>query len=233
MDVTNNKILYADMINSMQLGATVVYEDEHALLLHDVYSSIYYAAANTKESAKKMIQMIPDTFDILVTHDTICNEVLKEDRNIEFENVCYHCAYLSQKPLEISLEKGYEIKPLNLEHMQEVIDLYGKEMPTLANEEYISLNIKSGMLGMFYGDDVCGFVGVHEGGYGSIGMLEIKPQYKRLGLATMLERAMINLQLERGRIPYGEIFQENAISLKLQHKVRMQVGKDLTYWFYM
>ena len=158
---------------------------------------------------------------------------MKKLRNLEYENICYHCAYTEKKPLTIVIPKGYVINYLSEKHIPEVIELYAKEMPALATPDYIKLNIDSGMLGIFHQEELCGFIGVHEGGYGSIGMLEIKEAYRRNGLAVVLERAMINQQIERGRIPYGEIFIQNRESLKLQEKVGIPVGNELTYWFYM
>ena len=89
-----------------------------------------------------------------------------------------------------------------------------------------------GLIGVFHGDELAGFMGVHEGGSGSMGMLEVKSCYKRKGLGSALEKAVINMQLERGKIPYGEIFIDNTASLKLQEHVGLTIGDRLTYWFY-
>lgn len=227
-----DSILYADMQNSIALGADILYEDEHALLLRDSHSTICYCTADRKESAKNMVQHLPSNFGILVSHDELCNQVLLETCNLHYENRCYHCAYLEKNPLSITLPKELRIGEVSREYMEDVIRLYGKEMPALANEEYLGLCMDAGMYGVFDHKRLCGFISVHEGGYGSIGMLEVEEEYRHMGIATALQRHMINVQLSRGRIPYGEIFIENEASIQLQKRVGMQIGSQLTYWFY-
>ena len=228
----DNNILYADMINSIALGANILYEDEGAILLEDIHSSIFYCAACLKTSGERMVEKLPSSFGILVSHDELSNQILLEKRGLRYENRCYHCAYLKKDPLPISLKEGYEIKKVTPLYMHDVIRLYEKEMPELANEEYMGVCMESGMYGVFDGNVMCGFISVHEGGYGSIGMLEIDEAYRRNGFGVALERYMINVQLERNRIPYGEIFVENEASIYLQARAGMEIGKDLTYWFY-
>lgn len=232
MQLENNPILYADIINSLALDAKILYEDMHAICIQDTHSDIVYVASTSQESAIQMESYIPKDFSILVSHDTFTNKVLNEKRNLVYENKCYHCAYLSKEPFTLEIPEGYRIAYVTKEYMQDVIALYGKEMPTLANEDYMGLCMDGGMLGIFQKTILCGFICVHEGGYGSIGMLEVKEEYRHRGFGVLLEKAMINVQIERGRIPYGEIFIENSASLQLQKKVGISIGKDLTYWFY-
>lgn len=232
MDITKNPILYVDMMNSIALGADVLYKDKYALLIRDQHSEILYATAVREESALQMIAHLPTTFDILVSHDELTNAVLRKHRGLTYENQCYHCAHLSNKQFDIQVPHGYVVKRVTKEYLNDVITLYAKEIPTLANEEYMGLTIDAGMFGIFKHTTLCGFIGVHEDGYGSIGMLEVKETYRRLGFATLLEKIMINEQIRRGHLPYGEIFIENVSSLRLQERVGMQISKDLTYWFY-
>lgn len=232
MDLHQHKMLYVDMLSAKQQGAWILYEDEEAILIQDQHSEIYYCAAKSKEAANRLKNVLPRNFEILVSHDKYCNEIITRETGIHYENRCYHCAYLSNKSLPIDLPQGYTIQDIHEAYMEDVIELYRTEMPSLANEEYMGLCMAAGMYGVMRNKELCGFISVHEGGYGSIGMLEIKPQYRRKGLGIALERYMINVQLQRGKIPYGEIFMENKASLYLQEKVGMQIGSELTYWFY-
>ena len=52
-----------------------------------------------------------------------------------------------------------------------------------------------------------------------MGMLEVLPQFRRRGLAEVLEAALIAQQLERGRFPYCHVRHGNAASEALQKKL--------------
>lgn len=114
--------------------------------------------------------------------------------------------------------------------MQMIISLYRHSMESLANESYIGECLKDGMYGAFHGDDLCGFIGVHD--QESIGLLEVHPNWRRKGLAVALEQVMIAKQLERGRLPYGEIVSDNTASIQLQRKAGMVTNEKLTYWYF-
>ncbi len=47
-----------------------------------------------------------------------------------------------------------------------------------------------------------------------------------------LEQVMIGKQLERGRLPYGEIVKDNTASIRLQKKAGMITDEKLTYWYF-
>lgn len=99
MDLENKKLLYVDMIQSIAQGCDILYEDEHALLIKDAYSNILYATADHSKSAEKMVEHVPISFEILVTHDTYCNIALLQFRQLQYDRVCSHCAYFSKGAL--------------------------------------------------------------------------------------------------------------------------------------
>lgn len=147
--------------------------------------------------------------------------------------MCAHIVLIFRKePLEIEIPSGYDVKRVTRDYMEDVIALYGKEMPDLANTEYMGLCMDACMFGVFEGTVLCGFISVHSAGRGSIGMLEVKEEYRGRGFGVLLERVMIHEQIKRGLIPYGEIFVENEASIQLQKKVGMEVGESQTYWYY-
>ena len=55
-----------------------------------------------------------------------------------------------------------------------------------------------------------GLPGMHP--EGSVGMLEVLPEYRRQGAATALMAAMVNFCLERGCVPFSQIFAGNEAS---------------------
>ena len=230
MEITQDVCLYAYMLQCKRSGGMVLYETEDALLLQGRVSKILYSAARSLEAGKRIIEHLPVHFDILVAHDKYTEPWLNAMRNLTCELECVHCVYTKTAPPEIQLPDGFTIQRLDTAHMQTIISLYRHSMESLANESYIGECLKDGMYGAFHGDELCGFIGVHD--QESIGLLEVHPNWRRKGLAVALEQVMIAKQLERGRLPYGEIVSDNTASLQLQRKAGMVTNEKLTYWYF-
>ena len=95
--------------------------------------------------------------------------------------------------------------------------------------DYIKDRIEKGwMYGAFIEGELAGFVGMHtEGG---LGMLEVLPQYRGRHIGKALETYMINLSLERGMTPFGQVVVGNEASMKLQESLGLCFSKQLIYW---
>ena len=63
-----------------------------------------------------------------------------------------------------------------------------------------------------------------------MGLLEVLPNYRRQGIATLLQSYLTNLELSRGHIPYGQVFDGNEPSLALQRSLGYQRSAGLMYW---
>ena len=99
---------------------------------------------------------------------------------------------------------------------------------TFGDIDYIQGTIDRGMLGIFDGEALAGFVGVHD--EGSLGMLEVLPPYRRRGYGLVLQLAIVRAALAQGRYAYGQVAEDNAASLALQRKAGMTVCPDKIYW---
>jgi tRNA (guanine37-N1)-methyltransferase len=119
---------------------------------------------------------------------------------------------------------GLTIQPLHAEHADFVKENYRKMSP-----EYLADRIEKGaMFGAFLGEQLAGFAGIHDDG--GIGMLFVHPQYRRQKIAQALETYLVNLLLERGMTPYGQIETDNDASLQLQEKLGLYVAKSPVFW---
>ncbi|NLF80131.1 MAG: GNAT family N-acetyltransferase, partial [Clostridia bacterium] len=85
-----------------------------------------------------------------------------------------------------------------------------------------------GMLGAFYHGRPAGFVGVHD--EGSMGMLEILPAFRRLGIGSALGAHMVKRELLRGHIPYDQYFSGNTASRQMQEKLGFNFSEQPTIW---
>jgi ribosomal protein S18 acetylase RimI-like enzyme len=76
--------------------------------------------------------------------------------------------------------------------------------------------------------ELAGFAGEHE--EGSLGMLEVLPQYRRRHIGKALATYIINWSLERGQIPYSQAKSDNTASLALQDQLGTCCAKGQLYW---
>lgn len=75
-----------------------------------------------------------------------------------------------------------------------------------------------------------GFIGRHP--EGSMGLLQVFPEYRRQGYGEELESFMINRFLEEGRVPYAHIIVDNEKSMNLQKKLGYEVADKKIYWLF-
>jgi tRNA (guanine37-N1)-methyltransferase len=84
------------------------------------------------------------------------------------------------------------------------------------------------MFGIYDNNQLAGFIGVHS--EGSIGMLEIFPEYRRRGFGYILEAFVIEKLLDLGYTPYCHVVEGNAPSYKLQEKLGYKKADKLSIW---
>lgn len=77
-------------------------------------------------------------------------------------------------------------------------------------------------------EQIAGFIGSHD--EGSMGMLEIFPAYRRLGLGAVLEAWLINHELSLGHTPFAQVFTSNVASMALQEKMHMTCSTKANAW---
>ena len=121
--------------------------------------------------------------------------------------------YLQPSPPEVP---ACSIRPLKAEDAAEAAryyHLFDDPLPNLRGRA------EAGALwGHFTAEGrLAGFLGIHS--EGSMGMLEVVPEFRRRGIAQALEAALIRLHLERGWLPYCFVAPDNVPSLSLQAKL--------------
>lgn len=99
------------------------------------------------------------------------------------------------------------------------------------DEEYLRERLQSGALwGAFPDGRPAGFAGLH--GEGSVGMLEVLPGFRRLGIGRALETHMIRRVMARGWTAFGQIRRDNAASLALQRSMGLELSPQPAYWVF-
>ena len=183
----------------------------------------YTMFAGDLETAQALCDLIPPGPGFLTVHERGYFDLLNERFGFSEINACWQVGYLHTAPPPLP-ELGVEVRPLEASCLPTVCANYDLE-----DGEYLSWLISRGeLVGAFDGDTLMAFAGCHA--EGSMGLLEVLPQYRRRGLATLLQSHLIKLELSRGHIPYGQVFDGNLPSLALQQSLGMARSMGKLYW---
>lgn len=235
------KLLHIDMIELLNRGqARLVYAKDANIVLYDVASGIYFHTAESVKGGRKAFLALQEdasdasALESLVLHQDFMIAEAEEMLSAKVRTTCYQAVYTRKEKLPITglyrldgkKQEGIpEIHPLTLEYLDVVTANYHM----VDDADYIKDRIEKGwMYGAFIEGELAGFVGMHtEGG---LGMLEVLPQYRGRHIGKALETYMINLSLERGMTPYGQVVVGNEVSMKLQESLGLCFSKQLIYW---
>ena len=136
---------------------------------------------------------------------------------------CTQAVYLKSAPPEM---QPCDIRRLGEEYAETLAAHYHPESDTLP---YLRERIAAGqMWGLFEDGRLAGFIGMHS--EGSMGLLEILPEFRRRGYGYQLEAYLIALHLQRGWTPYCHIVYGNEASLRLQEKLGLSFAKLPAIW---
>ena len=134
---------------------------------------------------------------------------------------CWQSAYTKTTPMEETLA---DIRRLDRRFLKRIADNY-----ELADEGEIAALLDAGVIyGAFAGGELAGFIGKHE--EGSVGLLFVFPEFRRMGIAEALERNYVNRELAEGNVAYGQIFVGNTPSRQLQEKLGMDFSDKFICW---
>lgn len=235
------KLLHVDMTELIARGqAELVYQDEHTICLYDMVSGIYFHTALEKEAGCIGLEKIKKHankhggMDCIVLHQEYMRKSAREILGLSKEIACYQAVYTRKEKLPITglysmnlknTDQLMQIRKLNLENLESVVSHYGGP----DGEAYIRERLEKGCLyGAFCEGQLAGFIGTHA--EGSIGILEVFPEYQRRKVGKALETYMINQALESGQIPYGQVIEGNEASMRLQESLGLCFAKSKVYW---
>lgn len=159
-----------------------------------------------------------------VAHGRPAMEAMRQSRpDFIVDRPCLQYCLASRDKLPVS--GAVKIRPLMISEAGTVIEHYAME----GDIEHVRGIIREGkMFGAVKDGELAAFIGLHSDG--SIGMLEVFPEYRRMGIGAELENFMMNYQLDRGWMPYGQVYTDNTASLKLQSKLGLSVSADFIWW---
>lgn len=215
--VARDPVGYGYLLDFYRRGARVCYAGEDGLVLKNDRIDICYAGgtAFAPELAESRLVLVEDR--------ALAERLAARDAKLEIME-CAQCMYLEKDPPRVD-RPGVALRPLTMEDLDFVLENYHHPGSV---EDHIRGRIEEGMLGAEIGGELAGFIGVHE--EGAMGLLEVVPQFRRRGLAEVLEAALIQQQLERGFLPYAQVHVGNTASEALQTKLGLVFDHRVLYW---
>ena len=210
--------VYAYLTDFYDNGGRICQCSEDSLVLFDEKTRICYAAGPNCTSLELRNALLVMTNCGDLAHQLVDEGVYPMILE------CTTAVYWKREKLAVE-RPGITTRPLTEADMPFVLENYHNPG---AYEEHIRERIQYGMIGGLLDGQLAGFAGIHQ--EGTVGMLEVLPQFRRRGLAEVLEAAAINLQLEKGRLPYGHIRVGNEASKALQRKLGLTLDDHPMYW---
>lgn len=214
--------LYADMATYLEDGDwTIEYDSGTALWLRWKRGWLHAMALFDLDEARRLLAQIPKE-DACVLRG--CEGLRELAAEVGFDgcNPCWQAVYEKKTPIPVQTE--LTIRHPDARDFQKVADTY-----ELGAEEELRKDFASpDFFGAYLDGEFVGYIGVH--GEGSMGLLYVAPPYRRRGYAEAIYGTLINRQLQKGRLPFAQILEDNTASLALQRKLGLTVSQGLLYW---
>lgn len=205
------------LIKELERGFDVVHADESGVLLADDYPTFALLSA---VDALKFLKLIPKPEVMEVVGDRAGSLA---QSHFGFENAlrCHQYYYPFQ-----TIESDLVLEQDMLYDLTFVAQHY-----TLSTEEELRETIEQGNLWAVRDEgQTFGIIGRHP--EGSMGMMEVLPEYRCKGWGERLERALIKIILSQGELPYGHVVIGNEASAKLQEKLGFIRCKEIVTWLW-
>lgn len=222
-----DKLRYLDMLEPLRRGSVdVLHAWEDGVLLHDMGCGGWFAAADSADALERMLSLLPTGVDLFVGHETEHKEWMAERLGLHDGHTCCQVAWTRENPPLLPADVPPLVR-LGAEWAEFVHEHYSH---SFADAEYMRGAIKRGMLGVFVGENLAGYIGTHD--EGTMGMLEVLPQYRRRGLGELLTLGAIRQAFDEGRYAFDQVIEGNEASFALQRKMGMEICDKTMYWLY-
>ena len=224
--LNRDRLHHIDMLETLDRKAGEIFltADDGVLVLNHP-SGTYMLSAESMDTLDKMCALMGRP-EIMTVHQAHFAPLLQQRYAYKHTMNCLQCAYLSKERLDEKLSEGVSIRPLTQAARAFVLKHYAHG----AGDKYIAERIEAGMLGAFCEGEPAGFIGTHS--EGTMGILEVLPNFRRRGLAYSLEAALINRQLEQGFVPHAHILADNRPSIFLQEKLGLRFSDRTLTWLF-
>lgn len=218
----NDPLHHVGMIDPiLRETADILYAENDGVLLKEKNSQVYMISVDTQETGRKLLPMM-SSCPFAELFQPFLIEDIKAELGFTDVMACRQAVY--EKEDRLPIDTDLSIANLSSEWYDTVHSHYG-----MLDEQDMRRLLEGGSIwGGFCDGQLAGFIGNHL--EGTIGLLEIFPEYRKKGYGLALESFMVNRMLDQGRIPYTQFEVGNNISEKIQRKLGFEISKKELYW---
>lgn len=202
----------------------ILYAEIDGVLIREKKSNAYMISVDDFEIGRKLIDTIEES-SLIVSHQQFMVDYILNRFKLTKSLECVQAVYMSRNKLRVKKHE-LEINKLKVEQIKLILEHYDK----LSINEIETLLKNGNIFGGYKNEKLIGFVGNHL--EGSIGLLEVFPQYRCLGYGTILESYIINKMLDESLVPFAQIEIDNKKSMLLQTKLGFKISKDSLFWIF-
>ena len=194
------------------------------VLLHDRPSGAWMLSASDEDMGERLLSEIPreEKELLFLVHQDFLRDSIARRFHRNLVNECIQAVYTRKRPPACAAD--FRVRPLVPQDVDAVYESYH----AVHSRTYLLERIEAGeMFGIDENGRLAAFAGTHA--EGSMGMLEVLPDHRRRGMGEALEACLIARQLEKGWVPFCQIFDGNEPSLRLQKKLIPSTAKIPVY----
>ena len=204
-------------------GAEILYAQKDGVLAY--FCGIHVLFGTSGVGLTNCLSKIEKSSCLVCSSQEESVAVMEKFTNFKRSKPCYQLLY--RKAEGLTLPQGSEVEALlpTDENIDLVTDTYTLGF---AREDIKRLMQNFTFYATKTDGELSGYIGRHD--EGSIGLLEISPKFRRMGLGAFLVSYIANSLIEKGEIAYCNIDTTNEKSVKMHRKMGYEMPKGLVYW---
>lgn len=213
-----------DMLEPLRRGSVdIIYAGDDGVVIYERNSQACMITMQELEKCKSIIDC--ERYHSFAVHQENISAWIQTKVNFPHCFKAYQAVYEKK---QITVDFSDDIRVLTHDYIEQIFNNYD----TMSDRNYIETLIdKTQLWGIFDQDALAGFIGEHL--EGSMGLLEVLPEYRRRGYGYKLQSYLINHILQRGQVPFCQVVTDNVKSLALQQKLGMNISRDITIWLFV
>lgn len=217
-------LLHMEMIEAIRRGTVdILYAETDGVLIKELISNAYMISVDNFEIGRELINGIMKC-QAIVAHQKYMSDYISNRFELTNKLECVQAVYMDKSKLDVKEE--LEIRQLKQNQIGVVLEHYNK-----LSDNDVELLVRSGSLfGGYKNGTLVGFIGNHL--EGSMGLLEVFSEYRRLGYGTILESYLVNQMLEKDLVPFAQIEIDNEKSIAFHKKLGFKISEDRLYWMF-
>lgn len=220
--LNKNFIANINIIDPLIRGtAEILAVSDNGVLAYEKIGELFLLSSETPEEGIRLLEGL-DKAGIFNANRNAPVEYMMKKYGFNICVECFQCAYMKGK--EVIIATDLDIRLAKEENLKLIYETYRKE-----TEEGLREIWERGELFCAYKEGkMVGFAGVHL--EGSVGLLEIFPEYRGKGYGAAMEAHVINYMVRNGRVPWGHVITDNELSLKIQKRIGYEFSPENMFW---